>query len=388
MAASPSVKGGVPFARPVHGRYTADRYRDPPPPPSRFTPGMAHLLAHRPAAGVVIVAVVVSAVALASEDIACATSSPATQGNLGGCDLRQLAAAKYSSCKAACCATPGCQSWNWDSNLTASQRPRVCHEGGCCWLKSCPGSPGKTCGGGGAAGCESWSGAVYRPPSPPPPPPPPPPCPKGQACFWNQGTRSGVTKAFDCEVRKHAWEFAKGTLPHRGNFTSAYDALQLHACGVQRPTSPDVFTPPVHLAPSKSALIYASASAPPGGDGGKTKPFQTLEDAVDAAEVALRTSSRATVLLGEGTYHTTGVVLTAAHSGLTIQNHAGANAVVSGAVPIVNAKGNWSVHNAATNTWRLDTRGQQLAPEYGMRVGSRRAIRAKFPNGDPETAAT
>jgi hypothetical protein len=51
--------------------------------------------------------------------------------------------------------------------------------------------------------------------------------------------RSGVTKSYYCEVRTHAWEYAKVTLPHRSDFRSAYDALQLRACGVPAPETKD-----------------------------------------------------------------------------------------------------------------------------------------------------
>ena len=62
--------------------------------------------------------------------------------------------------------------------------------------------------------------------------------------------------------------------------------------------------------------------------------------------------------------------------------------VISGAVPVKSVASKWRIHNRATNTWKLDTSGQELpATEFGMRVGTRRAIRAKWPNGDPETAA-
>ena len=100
-----------------------------------------------------------------------------------------------------------------------------------------------------------------------------------------------------------------------------------------------------------------------------------------------------TIVLKEGTYYTRGVVLTTAHANLTIQNYEGAAVAVSGAVPILNSKPGWSIYNTTTNTWRLSTKGQHLAEGYGLRVGdtrseggTRRAIRAKYPNGDPETA--
>ena len=85
--------------------------------------------------------------------------------------------------------------------------------------------------------------------------------------------------------------------------------------------------------------------------------------------------------------------------------------VVSGAVPVPVSKSAWSVHNRSTNTYKLDLRRhwhQLPARTFGLRVappappaatgtpvgvgaavvvGIRRGIRAKYPNGNPETSA-
>ncbi len=103
--------------------------------------------------------------------------------------------------------------------------------------------------------------------------------------------------------------------------------------------------------------------------------------------IAATASGPKTILLAAGKYYTVGVTLTTAHSNLTIQNVAGAEVIISGAIPVVNTLSKWSIVNKQTNTWKLDTKGQSLPEEFGMRMGTRRAIRAKFPNGDPETAA-
>jgi hypothetical protein len=181
-------------------------------------------------------------------------------------------------------------------------------------------------------------------------------------------------------MRKHAWEFGKATLPQRGGFKTAYEALQLEACGAPVPEEYDEFKPPTFAVPSTGKVIYVSASAGLGGDGTKARPFHTLEVAVTSATVP----GPKTIVLKAGTYYTTGVLLTTAHSNLTIQNEDGGAVVISGAIPVLSSKEKWSVHDATTNTWKLDTKGQRLPTEYGMRVGTRRAIRAKYPNGDPE----
>ena len=139
--------------------------------------------------------------------------------------------------------------------------------------------------------------------------------------------------------------------------------------------------------PHDTVAIYVDADASAPGNGTEARPFHTLEAAVTAAGEPTPGKARKTILMKAGTYHTTGVVLTTKHSGLTIQNYQGAEVIVSGAVPVANSKNKWTLVNAKTNTWKLDTTGQHLQPEFGMRMGTRRAIRAKFPNGDPETAA-
>ena len=159
-------------------------------------------------------------------------------------------------------------------------------------------------------------------------------------------------------------------------------ALRSSVCDVPEPPELDAFKAPRFATPASGKLIYADASAASGGDGSKAKPFRSL----DAAVAAATAPGPKTILLRAGRYHTAGVVLTPSHSDLTIQNEDGAEVVGSGAVPVANSKGKWSVHDKATNTWKLDTAGQNLPTEFGMRVGTKRAIRAKYPNGDPETA--
>ena len=351
----------------------------------------------------------VALAAAADRSATCPKASvPVALASVSGCDYKQVSTPTYAACEAACCADIGCITWNFDSNLTANRRPPACKSAGsgCCFLKHCRWARGDaTCGlkTKPANGCVSWSGSSGRqlpspplpPPAPPLPPVAPPPLPppawctspgEQPPCFHNHGTPPAVTKSFDCEVRKHALEFAIATLPGRGEFKTAFDALQLQACGVPVPAEEDVYRAPVFATPTTGVRLYVDAAAMPGGDGSEAKPFNTLEVAAAAAGTRKPIGSPKTILLKAGVYHTTGVLLTSAHSGLTIQNMAGADVVISGGVPVLNAKEKWTLQNRKTNTWKLDTKGQQLPVEFGMRHGTKRAIRAKFPNGDPETA--
>jgi hypothetical protein len=201
------------------------------------------------------------------------------------------------------------------------------------------------------------------------------------AAFWNPGTPPNVSMSYDCAWRQHAWAFAKATLPHRGNFRSVFDALQLQACGLQPPPVPDTFVAPRFPTPSNSAttaVLYAAVNATKAGDGSRERPF-TLVAAVAAVTAAPRTHT-VTLLLRGGTYRLAETLrLGPQHSNLTIQNFEGEEVIVSGAAAVAVTRAAWSLVNASTNTWRLDIRGQEgkLFPQYGLRVGAKRAILAK-----------
>ena len=205
------------------------------------------------------------------------------------------------------------------------------------------------------------------------------------------GTPAGVSTGYDCAVREHAWEFAKATLPRRGQFKSAFDALQLWRCNTSTPapTHDDHYVAPTLAPPTDgAALIFADAGAASGGNGSKTHPFPTLEAGLAAAEAALATGfSKATLVLRGGRYFTHGIVLTPRHSGLTIQSYNGEDVALTGSVKVPAPKHAWSLHDELTNTWSLDLSDWREMPSqvFGMRVGTESAVRARWPNGNPET---
>lgn len=102
----------------------------------------------------------------------------------------------------------------------------------------------------------------------------------------------------------------------------------------------------------------------------------------------------ATIALRRGEHYVPSqVVLTAAHSGLTIQNYDGEEAVVTGALRIpasaVAAK-KWELAKSrgSGSTYRLDLSSWKDAPApaevFGMRLGTQRAVKARYPNGNAE----
>jgi hypothetical protein len=316
-------------------------------------------------------------------------------------DADFAATASPDGCAALCCNTTGCESFSLDIPWDSSLGPWFnCSGKACCSLSKTRGAFKSYSG-----PMNITTGVIGNPIPPAPTPPPPGGCVNlgGTTCVdpFSSGTPGGITHSYDCEVRKHAWEFAKVTLPWRGSFKTAFDALQLQKCdniNASVPATEDAYAAPKFSTPTQSAVIYVDANASHGGDGSKSHPFFTLEAGTDAAA---KVATQVTIVLRGGVYYTKGIVLSAAHSGLTIQNFEGEEATVSGAIPVPVSKDKWSLHAASTNTWRLDLSAWQEMPleTFGMRVGSdsvsalnastgvkgvKRAVRARFPNGDPE----
>ena len=149
--------------------------------------------------------------------------------------------------------------------------------------------------------------------------------------FHNSGTPNYISKSFDCNVRKAAYEYGKALIPRRGDFKTLFDALQLgNGCNVPEPKGPvDAWSPTKYPTP-KSNVIYADAAkgSDRTGSGSKSNPFQSIAKAVFAAK------HHTTILLRGGTYFTEQIELGTELSGLTIQNYDGERVTVSGGIPI------------------------------------------------------
>jgi hypothetical protein len=214
----------------------------------------------------------------------------------------------------------------------------------------------------------------------------------------NPGTPHGVPVGYDCSVRKFAWEFGKKTLPSRGEFRTLFEALQLQHCNITTPTTVDVWSPPKYPTPASGTILYVDPDAAAGGDGSIEKPFCTLSAAVTAATG----NTDATIMLRAGVHYSDQIHISPENSGLTIQNYNGEHAVLSGGLPIDTSAG-WKRYTPewldageraaaadTANIWSLDLSASKTAPALpaygilGLRVNGKRAIRAKYPNGNPE----
>eukprot|EP01083_Nonionella_stella_P003656 10523_1 len=166
--------------------------------------------------------------------------------------------------------------------------------------------------------------------------------------FINSGTPGGVPLSFDCAVRRYAWEYGKQIQPRHGHFVQLFDALQLSACNVTRP-SPKKRSPPKYKTKSASSCVYYIDvnRGSDTNDGSLSSPFQSILKGIEATRSQRKTSPNVACVLQlmEGTYYQSQTIeLTPTDSNLTIQNYNGQEVTISGGVPL-----------QFNEPWKLDT---------------------------------
>ena len=133
---------------------------------------------------------------------------------------------------------------------------------------------------------------------------------------------------------------------------------------------------------SSTAFYVDAIKGSDSNSGSESSPFKTILKAVSASRSIGPASC--TIVLREGTFYLSETVqLGAEDSGLSIQNYPGEEVWVSGGKVLTP---NWEVYNTTkpANIYKADMSGAGLSSVTGLRVNTKRAIRARFPNADPE----
>jgi hypothetical protein len=233
--------------------------------------------------------------------------------------------------------------------------------------------------------------------------------------------------AFDCAVSRLALEFATTKFPPSASaaspssVTSAAEleaavslALHLEDCnGTGTPTAPAPAPPPPPPPPLPHQGSTTAARAvgaielfvdPQGSDatgtGAKDAPFATPHAARDALRTRRRSApaAGATIWLREGTYYFGGeggpgvLVLEEGDGGASADApvvyaaYGGEAVTLSGGVALGALQ--WQLHDAATNAYRAPllpaTASAASIGAGALFAGGRRAIKARYPNGNPE----
>ena len=199
-------------------------------------------------------------------------------------------------------------------------------------------------------------------------------------------------KSFDCKMRQLAMDYARKIQPFRSkmHFQELADALngapEARNCNVtvNMPIDSGKKAPAFPTPEKTVATFYVDAvKGSDSNPGTMTAPFKTINKAVTAARSAGQGS---TIILREGTFYLTETIqLGAMDSGLTIQNYNNEEVWVSGGKVIMPDWEPYMVNTTKhTNVYKADLSSQGVDSMPGLRVNTKRAIRARYPNANPE----
>ena len=194
-------------------------------------------------------------------------------------------------------------------------------------------------------------------------------------------------KSFDCKMRDLAMAYARKIQPFRTKlqFQEIADALngaiEAQHCNVSVSDLPDDggYKAPVYPLLTSGTMFYVDANK--GSDsnsGSMASPFKTISKAVIAARSA---GQHSTIVLREGTFYLSDTIqLGADDSYLTIQNYPNEEVWISGGKVIMPI---WeSVNTQDSNIYKASL--PSINSILGLRINNKRAIRARYPNADPE----
>ena len=197
-----------------------------------------------------------------------------------------------------------------------------------------------------------------------------------------------VDKSLDCELRNLAYNYAQKLLPQYGKFQAVHDALQLHDCDISLSSGKYEQRPFRYQSYKEDAgKIYVDVvNGNDENSGDITHPLQSIAKAIELFRSQV-VRFPTTIYLRKGTYYLEqAITLSAADSGLTIAGYEDEAPVISGGRLY---KFSWEPYSSelypelkmfVTN---LADQSPHLFNE--LFINGRRAVRARYPNGNPET---
>ena len=197
-----------------------------------------------------------------------------------------------------------------------------------------------------------------------------------------------VDASLDCDIRNLAYQYAQKLLPQYGSFQAVYDALRLQNCNISL-NSERLYKqkPFVYQSYKEGAEIYVDAVK--GNDknpGNISYPLQTIAKAIALFRSQV-VKYPTTIYLRKGTYYLEETLrLSAGDSGLTIAGYEDEAPVISGGKMY---KFSWKPYRSKLypdlKMYVTDLTDQSPLPFNQLFIDGRRAVRARYPNGNPET---
>ncbi len=200
-------------------------------------------------------------------------------------------------------------------------------------------------------------------------------------------------QSFDCKMRQMAMDFARKIQPFRSqeHFREIADALngaqEAQNCNVSAPVMKNKHKEkaPTFPIPKMGNVFYVDANKGSNANPGTIdKPFETIVKAIFSARAAGQNS---TIILRAGIFYQPEVLqLTSADKGLTIQNYPNEEVWISGGKVITPQWEKYDVDRSKNTNIYKATFSKNITFESipGLRVNNKRAIRARYPNADPE----
>eukprot|EP00475_Leptophrys_vorax_P015852 TRINITY_DN2221_c0_g2_i1.p1 TRINITY_DN2221_c0_g2~~TRINITY_DN2221_c0_g2_i1.p1 ORF type:complete len:787 (-),score=214.49 TRINITY_DN2221_c0_g2_i1:1749-4109(-) len=193
-----------------------------------------------------------------------------------------------------------------------------------------------------------------------------------------------IPSSFDCAVRKFALEYASTMPAAVGRLQMIHDALQVDMfCNeTQRGVYPARPTRCFNIPSDNVWFVDAVTGSDQTGTGAENLPFNSIQRALDVSRN--RVVSSKTIVLREGTYFLGETLkLDSRDSGLTIQPAGCEEVWISGGKVI---EADWKPYavKGDLNIWVTDV-PKDITSITGLRVNGERAVRARFPNANPET---
>ena len=206
-------------------------------------------------------------------------------------------------------------------------------------------------------------------------------------CNGDRLSPVNVDPSFDCEIRNLAYQYAQKLLPQYGSLQAVYDALQLQNCDMSLSSGKYKPRPFLYQSYKEGVEIYVDAvNGNDENSGDISHPLQSIVKAIEVFRSQV-VRSPTTIYLRKGTYYLEETVrLSAADSGLTIAGYEDEAPVISGGKLY---KFSWKPYSSKLypdlKMFVTDLTEQSPSPFTQLFIDGRRAVRARYPNGNPET---
>ena len=197
-----------------------------------------------------------------------------------------------------------------------------------------------------------------------------------------------VNASIDCGIRNLAYQYAQKLLPQYGQFQAVYDALQLHNCNISLSSGKQHQVRPFRYQSYKEGVeIFVDAvNGDDSHNGDIDHPLKSIEKALRLFR-SQAVKSATTIYLRKGTYYLKDTIrLAITDSGLTLAGYKDEAPVISGGKLY---SFTWKPHQSKVypdlKIFTADLSQQSPVPFNQLFIKGRRAVRARYPNGNPET---